>query len=316
MVVGSSPAVLNMFPQWKVKSLNIKPQINFQWLLLYKHLHILILSNSPNINNLFHFFLTNRTLKTYFQLPLVPTSNHLTFQKPILNRNLNFKTYFKTPTVHNKKFLKPTLYSQNTFYNLFLLYLQHTTLNATQFFTPHSNFQTLFIFSANKTTCYLNIAKMTTRWTHLSTLLINLFFVNTTISLFTTRTLKNEALSFNWSSNVFNYTLFRYSSPIFFLKDTTFGIHSTLIFKKFQQRGLNTVFLTDLKYHEKNLYYFKRFNMTTIGLVPYNLNPWLVTYAIPTSSNSLFIQYFFIKLLLYFKQYTLQIQFANYKQLW
>ena len=70
-----------------------------------------------------------------------------------------------------------------------------------------------------------------------------------------------------------NYQLFRYSSPLFFLKDTTLGTNSTLIFKKLSQRGLNTVFLTDLKYHEKNLYYLQRFNVTTISLVPYNLNP-------------------------------------------
>jgi len=103
---------------------------------------------------------------------------------------------------------------------------------------------------------------------------------------------------------------------MFFSKDTSFGIASTLIFKKLSQNNVNTVFLTDVKYHEKNLYYLKKFNITTIGLVSYNLNPWLVTYAIPTATNSLFIQYFFIKLLIYFQQYSLNRQYNLYKQLW
>jgi hypothetical protein len=60
---------------------------------------------------------------------------------------------------------------------------------------------------------------------------------------------------------------------MFFSKDTSFGIASTLIFKKLSQNNVNTVFLTDVKYHEKNLYYLKKFNITTIGLVSYNLNP-------------------------------------------
>jgi glucose-1-phosphate cytidylyltransferase len=54
-----------------------------------------------------------------------------------------------------------------------------------------------------------------------------------------------------------NYNLFKYSSPVFFSKDTSFGVIPTLIFKKFSQNNLSTVFITDVKYHEKNLYYLK-----------------------------------------------------------
>jgi len=59
----------------------------------------------------------------------------------------------------------------------------------------------------------------------------------------------------------------------FFFRDTSFGISTTLVFKKFHQHNLTTAFITDVKYHEKNLHYFRKFNMTTIGLGSYNLDP-------------------------------------------
>ena len=40
------------------------------------------------------------------------------------------------------------------------------------------------------------------------------------------------------------------------------------------------------------LFFLKNINMYTIGLVPYNMNPWLVSYSFPVATNNIFIQYF------------------------
>jgi len=305
-----------MLTKWNIKSSTSVNKINFQWIIFYKHIFNLIFLNLPNLNNSFVFLLTNNLLQNSTMYNYSNKSYVHQIQKPILNRTIDFKTYFKTPTIRNVQSSKFYMSSKTTVYNVFLLYLQYTIGSLTQFFTPHSNFQAFFIISFHNKASYLNIPKVLTRWVHISNFLINLFLLDIKINLFTTKILKQETLSFNWSVGLLNYQLFRYSSPLFFLKDTTFGTNSTLIFKKLSQRGLNTVFLTDLKYHEKNLYYLQRFNVTTISLVPYNLNPWLVTYAIPIAANSLFIQYFFVKLLIYYKQFSLNTQFINLKQLW
>ena len=250
----------------------------------------LILNSITSVN---HFF--NSFLKTKALINNTPTIlANLDMTKPRLNRSINYRLYFKTPQFLNVNSSRISLNSNNLFHSIFLTYIQYTTLTSHQFFVPHTNFKHLFIFSQYQTTYYLNIPKMHAKWNNTCNFILNLFFIKSNLMVFTVKTLKNEALSFNWSFNLLNYNLFKYASPIFFSRDTSFGVNSTLIFKKFNQNNLNTVFLTDIKYHEKNLYYLKKFNTTTIGLVSYNLNPWLVTYAIPTATNSLFIQYFFI----------------------
>ena len=272
----------------------------------------LILNSITSVN---HFF--NSFLKTKALINNTPTIlANLDMTKPRLNRSINYRLYFKTPQFLNVNSSRISLNSNNLFHSIFLTYIQYTTLTSHQFFVPHTNFKHLFIFSQYQTTYYLNIPKMHAKWNNTCNFILNLFFIKSNLMVFTVKSLKNEALSFNWSFNLLNYNLFKYASPIFFSRDTSFGVNSTLIFKKFNQNNLNTVFLTDIKYHEKNLYYLKKFNTTTIGLVSYNLNPWLVTYAIPTATNSLFIQYFFIKLLVYFQQYSLNRQYYAYKQLY
>lgn len=272
----------------------------------------LILNSITGVNHFFNSFLKTKALINNTPNILA----NLDATKPLLNRSINYRLYFKTPKFLNVNSSRMSLNSNNLFHSIFLIYIQYTTLTSHQFFVPHTNFKHLFIFSQYQTTYYLNIPKMHSKWNNTCNFILNLFFIKSNLMVFTVKTLKNEALSFNWSFNLLNYNLFKYASPIFFNRDTSFGVNSTLIFKKFSQNNLNTVFLTDIKYHEKNLYYLKKFNTTTIGLVSYNLNPWLVTYAIPTATNSLFIQYFFIKLLVYFQQYSLNRQYYAYKQLY
>lgn len=316
MVVGSSPAVLIILTKWSITPTKLNQPIKFQWILLYKLLYTNIVSNTTYLNNSFLFSLKIRL----FQKSINRESTDLTIlnkiNKPQLNRNINYKTYFKTPRTLETRLLHVNFTKRTPFYNLFLLYIQHTHLSKMTFFTPHPNFQAFFIFANGKTNGYVNVLKVYSHWNHITNFILNLFFIDISTSIFTVKTLKNEALSFNWTQMHLNYNLFTNASPLFFLKETVFGINTTLVFKKLHQRFLRTAFITDIKYHEKNIYYFNRLNMTTIGLVSHNLNPWLVTYALPTSNSSLFIQHFFIKLLLYYKQYSLQSQFTSLHKLW
>jgi len=43
------------------------------------------------------------------------------------------------------------------------------------------------------------------------------------------------------------------------MKDTKFGVSSSTIFKRFEKNGLNTTFVLDLKQHEKNVNFFKKY---------------------------------------------------------
>lgn len=301
-----------MTSKWTITPGIASSKINFQWILLYQKLHTLIFTSLDSTTNWFNIFIKSQTLIHNN----VILSTNLTFTKPMLNRLINSKMYFKTPKFTRSNQPKLLINTTSSFYNLFLIYVQYSTINSQQFFVPHTNFKYLFLFTDHRATTYLNISKLHLKWINICNFIINLFLIQSHLLIFTVKTLQQEALSFNWSSNSLNYNLFRYASPIFFNKDTNFGPTSTLIFKKLTQKNVHTVFLTDVKYHEKTLHYLKKFHITTIGLIPYNLNPWLVTYTIPTSTNSLFVQYFFLKILIYLKQYSLQQSYNLYKNLW
>jgi len=160
----------------------------------------------------------------------------------------------------------------------------------------------LFITYSLNTIPLINIDKLFNKWINSYHFLLNIFFNKLNIFLFSNKIFKNEIVSFNWSLNLLDYKLFKYSNPYFYLKDTKLGVSSSVIFKRFEKNGLNIAFILDLKQHEKNIIFLKKINLYTIGLVPYNMNPWLVSYSFPIHSNSTFIQYFFIKTLLFFKQ--------------
>jgi len=160
----------------------------------------------------------------------------------------------------------------------------------------------LFISQTLSTTPLINIDMLFTKWKNSYNFLLNIFFNKLNIFLFSNKIFKNEVISFNWSLNLLDYKLFKHSTPYFYMRDTKFGVSSTTIFKRFEKNGLNAAFVLDLKQHEKNVTFLKTINMYTIGLVPYNMNPWLVSYSFPVATNNIFIQYFFIKTLLFFKQ--------------
>ena len=87
-------------------------------------------------------------------------SNNLELTKPTLNRFMSVKLYFKTPQFLDQRQPRVYLSSNTLFYNIFLIYIQYTTLNAHQFFVPHTNFKHLFLFSQYQNNQYLNIPKV------------------------------------------------------------------------------------------------------------------------------------------------------------
>jgi len=290
---------------------NYTNKINFQWFIFYKFI-VATLFQNLKISSHQHFLI----LKLLTNSNKNPNSNKSSFVKPIFSRNTQSKFYYKQKTHFNNTTVSKHSFVTSSNYSLFLLYVQQTTNHSSSFLQPHAYFKAFFLTTTLNSSPVLNISKLYLKWINTYNLLINLFFFKTSLLLFSNKTLKNETLGFNWSQNLLSYKLFKYTSPIFFLKDSKYGVTPTLIFKRFEQKSLSTAFLTDVKYHEKNLYYLKRFHIYTIGLVPYNLNPWMVSYSIPTSINSVFIQFFFIQFLSLLSQSNETRTFNKCKNLW
>lgn len=302
-VAGSNPAVLMNKITYNFHSkTNLALQINFNWFLFYQLFYTQLSSKFTSFKTLYPF-LFRKNLNTILN-------------KPVFDRSCNT---IVSPAISN---LSGELVSTKKLFNLeyrwtlFLVYFQFMDNKKTNFYSPHANFKNMFLFDSKKSTLFFNHSRFYMRWTHTYNLLLNIFFKQITPVVFSTKMFKKEVTAFNWQLDVLDYSLFKRATPYFFLKDSKYGDETTSIFHALESQGLNVSFVTDIKYHEKNVFFLKRFNSYTIGIVPFNMNPWLVSYCIPIATNNIIIEYFFFKLLAFIRQYAAIKRYSDYKLLW
>lgn len=304
--MGSNPTILKMYKLTESTRIPWLQNINFYWTSLFKYFFLRIINSF-----LFTIPYYKNILLTSFLKGSVKFNNTLSFQRANLNQTLwqTQMTRLNFELIRDNSFLIPTtrLRVTNNKLNtkLFLLYLSYS--NGVSGVVTHlnSNYKTLFIGLFNKNSYpYINTTKLFQIWTQTYTLLFNLFFNQTQVLLFSTKILQKEAYAFNWSRDVKTYLLFKYSIPFFFLKNPSYGLETDIGFSKLATLGLEVSFITDVRYHYRTVNFLKKYNIYTIGLVPYNISPWTLHYPIPISVNNIFLQYFFIKYLFFLKTET------------
>jgi hypothetical protein len=127
---------------------------------------------------------------------------------------------------------------------------------------------------------------------------------------------KNEILSYNWNNSILTPHNWKYSYSFFVYKTNTFSSKVDFFFWKLNEQGIDFSLVIDTFFHFKNIFYFKKNNIYTFGLIPFNLNPWIVNYAFPILNLSLLTQYFFLKILLLIQKNSLLYKFNLLKKYW
>ena len=183
-------------------------------------------------------------------------------------------------------------------------------------FNPHPAFRLLFMRDRRSGPSIISFDYYFKRWKHTYLLLFNLFFTHNALPTFGSRVFKTEILALNWSFNLFTYKLFKHASPFFIFEDESYGLAPTLVLKRWRRSALNYLFLLELKIFKKFQHLFKTLNFIIIGLVPMNMNPWLVSYPIPAFSDSRFIQYYFLKLITFVRQNASRLRFQQRHNVW
>jgi hypothetical protein len=200
---------------------------------------------------------------------------------------------------------------------LFLNYVTASNTVGDLSVSVHTFYQNLFVSTLGKHNyAYVNVNKLYSRWLNLHQFLYNLFFYQTKLVLFSTKTLKLEALSFNWVSFAPDYKLFKYARPFFFFKNNPYGGKTDYFYEKLTLLGLETAFITDVRSHLRTTAFLRKHSIYTIGLVSYNINPWALHYPIPVSSSSLVIQYFIHKLIILIRQQALNQYYNRLNNFW
>lgn len=220
----------------------------------------------------------------------------------------NFKSSFQTSTVHMKLPARVMKIFQATF-------IFTNSLNLRDF-NPHPAFRLLFMKDARGGPKIISFDFYFKRWKQTYLLLFNLFYAHNALPTFGSRVFKTEILALNWSFNLFTYRLFKYSAPFYIFEDESYGFSPLLVLKRWRRQTINYLFLLELKIFKKFQHFFKTLSFIIIGLVPMNLNPWLVSYPIPAFSDSRFIQYYFIKLISFIRQNASTLRFRQRHHLW
>jgi hypothetical protein len=201
-------------------------------------------------------------------------------------------------------------------WELFLSYQQSLLNNSIPFFTPHPQFRPLFLFNRGKRGYCLNYKQVYSRWLNTSSLVVNIFVKQLNPFMFMTQNFRTEVTAFNWASSPWDYQLFKKVAPYFFLKEARYGQYTHHIFLELEKTHNLTSFITNVRYHEKNIHFLKRFGGYTIGAVSINANPWLVSYPIPVGLNTPLTEYFFLSLVCSSRQYAEWVHFKHSLFLW
>lgn len=199
---------------------------------------------------------------------------------------------------------------------LFKVYQQAFLNNPLPDFAPHPHFRPFFIFDRGKKPLYLNYKKTYSRWVNTYNLLLNLFLKQLKPLMFMTKSFRSEVRAFNWSATTWDYTFFKRVTPYFCLQETQHGHVTNYIFNELIKNNSLFSIITDIKYHEKNTHFLKRFGGYTIGVTPLNTSPWLVSYPIIVGAGTVLVEYFFLSLISFIRQYAEVIHYNELVFLW
>lgn len=317
MVVGSNPAVLIILKETQVsfKFNNFKKHkisyIRLGWITYYtilcRHLNLTypylkyeILFSLKNLKN--HMF-QNFQKFTYKSKPLL-----------LKQQNLNSTINLVQSNVMRNKLIR--FEEGNILYNLYNVYVKFSFMYVSNVYKVHQEYKLFFQISLKSGRLIINPTQLYKRWVHTYNFLINLFYYKSLTLIFGPKSLKDEVLSFNWSSNIDKTHLFKQNSPHFMFSDTAYGMEALVTFIRFKNTKVNSVILLDVLPHKRNLYYLRIMNIYTIGLIPSNIDPWKVHYPIPTFNLNLFIQYYFIKFFIFIRQQSTLMYYRHLKRIW
>ena len=163
---------------------------------------------------------------------------------------------------------------------------------------------------------FLNLHLLSKQWLNMQHFLTNFLSFNVPFVSFHTNLFRLEALSLNWHFTHFEYALWKLHYRFFFYKLTKFTYQVENFYDDLYDRDLKVIVNSNLTYHRKSLFYWKKSSFFVISLVDATSNPWDISYAIPILHTNHFVQFFFIKFLLSTHKKTARLQYFFNKRIW
>lgn len=285
--------------------------------------------------SILNFFFENSILLKFKNKLLRRQSyNYVLFYKkmPLIYENLRFKSQVEYPvhendTYRNQKLLRPQIQVINQTQELrsekhkktnflFLLFSMFTYSTFGSQFMVNYKFNLFGMISAKKGSVLLNFEKIFWRWSDSYDFLMNIYYYDLIALTFSSPLFRKEALALNWCYSTWDSQFWKYYSAFFILQPNKYHQKTNFFFVKLKNFDVSYYIVTDCSYHAKNLFYFRRNNYYTLGLVNVNNDPNLVSYPIISFFESYLTQNLFFKLLIYSKKKALFLKYNQYKQMW
>lgn len=236
----------------------------------------------------------------------------------------NFKEHGYTNSVNKNLFsslpqttqTKTYKFANNFLHKNFKTYLRINTFSNNPTFQVNSSFKPYYIGSAKGGSTIFNVSKLFNKWKLSYYLFFNLFYYKIKFLTFTPSFFKKEVLALTWKDVKQVSFLWRYIKPFLVYKQNKINDDGEFIFRKLKFLGFNMACVSDVSYHSKTIYYLKRLNFYTLGLVPTIYHKNTLDFALPTSNSDLVSQLFFIRTLLVVKRIALNQQFIVTKNYW
>lgn len=311
---------------WLVHINNTKYQIinEYYYYCLYFINFISFFTNSRDyfknlfkLSLLFKYTSSHSNIFTKYTKPLPYRLDKFTYLKPSsVFKNIEYGKILSSSNKPSRTIVNQSVSKNKVFFffmNLFFL-LNHSSIDPQFPYFHNLHLMNVTVISSN--ILLTDTKKFFKRWHNAYTVLFNVFFYNFSPTVFGTPFFKNEILSLNWHYSNLDTNTWKYTFPFFVYKLNNFNRKIEFFFNKLQEANVNLYFITDCFYHFKLLHYFNKQKLYTLGLVSSNLNPWLVSYPLPVLSNNLFLQFFFLKLLVLSQKYALFYKFSFFKKNW
>jgi hypothetical protein len=165
---------------------------------------------------------------------------------------------------------------------------------------PHYTFASFFIKNTGTGTGYIfNIQKFFKKFSNIVSLVCNLFYYRIQVLAFGPSFLKNEVLSLNWLVNNVLKTKLRLTHVTLFhvpFNNSFYGIRVLKFFKKLF--SINTACILDINQHRVTLTSLNSLSIFVFGPVPVIYNSKDFDLTLPVTNESIFLQHFFLKLII------------------
>lgn len=195
---------------------------------------------------------------------------------------------------------------------LFKLFMILSLSPYSKYTRPHAIFSIMFMDHTRRGSVTLNLKRCFMRWQGTYALLYNLFYYSQDLLIFGHKLFKIDILALNSTTCPSINTFFKYSTSFAHLKDSIYGSNVSNLFRLLKCFRIETAFVSDMANHEKTALNLKKADVYTIGIITFSSNPWVLSYPIPTHSDGMFAQYYFIRYLYHIQQ---QASFSRFKQL-